>query len=381
MGFGMSDPETSHDPLFPSPNIPGYAPESLTYWVYIQPVKNGDHSFLSIPYAPEELTFWAHTVTAVDQELAHIADRGDAPHEPPVLRVAMERFTREPTRLLNGAIGRILTNDPDSFYVGFASGIIPLTREIYNRLDPTPRTRMTLAIIGGSDGAKIKSTRLLSLLPDEIARFGIILGHDDVGDTMAAYAVLVEKVREMKGLGGYDEALVETLTHAFGKGYENFIDVYDHVIAHAAEAGVVFGLASSKNAVFIDRLFTYALNRIKQNPHDRWAEYSLELCIRRIDLAETEWAMGLGLDTGIRGDRIVSLLPADVLSNPKLTPIIENLKLSQLRIGSTVPGLIALKKTEEGREEMRFVYWLATRVSEALRAYEAPEATPSREQN
>lgn len=376
MGNGMSDTETL-DPQFPSPNIPGYSPESLTSWVFIQPMKNGDHSFVVVPYTPKERAFWARTVTAVDQELAHIADRGDGPHEPPVLRVAMERFTREPTRLLNETIGRILTDDADTFYVGFASGIIPLTREIYHRLEPQPRTRMALAIIGGSDGSKIKSTRLLSILPEDIARFGIIVGHDDVGDTMAAYAVLVEKVREMKGLGLYDETLVETLTHTFGKGYENFIDVYDRIIAHAAEAGVVFGLASSKNAVFIDRLFTYALNRIKEDPHDRWAKYSLELCIRRIDLAETEWAMGLGLDTGIRGSRIIPLLPADVLNNPILKPIIENLTRSQLRIGSTVPGLIALKKTEEGNEEMRFLYWLTYRVSEALRAYAASaETTP-----
>lgn len=372
----MSDTETL-DPQFPSPNIPDYSPESLRSWIYIQPIKNGDHSFVVVPYTPEELAFWTHTVRVVDQELAHIADReADALHEPPVLRVAMERFTREPTRLLNETIERILTDDPDTFYVGFASGITPLTQAIYDRLEPKPRTRMALAIIGGSDGAKIKSTRLLSLLPDEIARYGIIVGHDDVGDTMAAYAVLVEKVREMKGLGLHDETLVAALTNTFGKRYENFIDVYDRVIAHAAEAGVVFGLASSKNAVFIDRLFTHAMTRIKEQPDDRWAEYTLALCLRRIDLAETEWAMGLGLDTGVRGSRIVPLLPADILSSPKLKPIIENLNVSLLRIGSTVPGLIALKKTEEGNEELRFLHWITYRVSEALRAYAASAATP-----
>lgn len=367
--------QTEHHPstMLPFP-ITGHTPQEVSFWVFLQPIKDEHYRYPHVPYTPEELLFWEDTITSIDHELEGIADgRHHNGHGvPPIVRVAMERFTYGNTEQLNTIISDILTRDDDTGYIGFAQRINPLTAQLYFGLQPQhheTRTRMQLVIIGGASEASIKTTRIFSEIPDHIASKGIIIAHDDVADTLAAFAALVEKIGEMKKLSSYDDDFVQELTKTFRKGYANFRLLYEHLIQKAEAAGVVPAFVTSKNAEFEATLYAYAIRRLQEDAQNRWARYALLLARPTMQLQEQEWVMGLGLDTGFDGKDIVKLLPFNVLQNQRLHPILTNLTLSRMRIGSTVPGLIALAKTDGNDEAIRFKQWLTGRIGNALQAY------------
>lgn len=338
-------------------------PDGITpLWFIIQPLKVRQKR-LDISYSEAEAQFWGLTVINADQALAELADSGSTL----VRRVEPAQKTALVRNNLNGAVRNLLLSDPEIVCVGFAHGIISNMAELYNNLPPLAsfRQRVLGVIISGSQANEIKTTSLLSPLPEIAYRTPMRIAYDDVFDTGAALAAFVEDLRSQTLNIKPDYEFVSSLTETFGQPYENYKELYDKLIDRMQETAVVVAIAFYKNRPFVERLTQRLMQTLKANPRSRWSRYQMNLLSRHLQYRQDEWLMGDGLDTGIAGQKILQCLPQEIKTHPQAQPLLKHLADSRIRVGSTIKGLICLQNSQI--EEL--TAWVAHQVSQKLTLY------------
>lgn len=353
--------------VLPYPII-GHPPEQTAFYIFIQPRKDEKDRYVSVPYRWTELRQWEQAIRHVDTQLSALCNQEQNDDNPPVARIVDPKETFPVNDGLNEAIASLLT-DKDIGYVGFANGIQPNLTYIYHSVSSEAQQRMFSVIVGGSDGSKIKKTRVLSEIPDEVAEKPLIVAHDDVGDTMAALAAFVEKISVIKSNNSYeyDTTFVTALTATFDKGYNKFGDLYEILIDRMELVGIIAGISFYKNCEFLECLNRRVRERLEENSSSRWAHLQQEFLGHTMKIPENAWAMGEGLDTGINGDELVPHFSADFREDPGNRVLLDYLGQSRVRIGSTIKGLIVLRRLKDQSEYSKLVQWVAQQFEQALR--------------
>lgn len=363
----------SHE--FPLPDLGRPRRTEDISWTLYQPLKDKTDEYRNLPYTDEERRFWTTTILSADLALARVNNGHDTL---PFVTSVLTTGEAQPTRTaLNQVIGKLLNAYPDASYAGFAHGVLSDTIEIYKNVSEDAKKRMLTVIIGGTEGAAKKTTKILTKLPDGAYEWPIIIAHDDVADTCAAIAAFVLTVLEHKYGTPYDAAFVAALNETFyNQPYAKHTALYDRLIDGMEAANVVAGILVYKNPAFAARLHLRTVAYRKDGISTQWAAIQSILSSHALEIPANVWAMGLGMDTGIDGAAVLAKIPYPIARDPALQPWLGNLAQSRLRIGSTVPGLIGLARYPNGNTRSDNPYmleelttWLGRVVTDRLNNY------------
>lgn len=236
--------------------------------------------------------------------------------------------------------------------------------------------KTSLIRISGSSGTSVGKTALEGFLPESVLFSPFVLLHDDVVDSAKHAAVLIQARLKQAGcdLSVVSAILTRLNDRQFAEPFENDSEIYRRLVAQAQEAGVVFAVPFYKNGPFLNAL-TEAANDTTEAPHQPWRHLQRELLDHAILFGQFKWLMGEGLDTDIPGSRILPHVLAQLERHPgsrdshMIQAILQVLPDIKLRIGSFIPGLVAL---DENRKE-EFFDWVgltfADRITENVFQY------------
>lgn len=231
--------------------------------------------------------------------------------------------------------------------LSLAYGALPEAMEIAQTVDPN---RIHSIIVGGTVGTEVKTTKLITPLPDIALANGSIID-DEVLDTGAAIAAVVQAIREKYGLLP-NHYLVETLQDSFGKPFEWYQGAYAYLAEQLHEMNILIAVPVWKNKwlhkAILDK--TMRIDEVDIHPPypKSWEYYQQTLLTNTLLIPQDEWAIGWGMDTAIKGTVIWDRMDPAIRDHPLAQPYLEHLKDSQLRVGSSTRGLIALQKNPPG---------------------------------
>ncbi len=193
---------------------------------------------------------------------------------------------------------------------------------------------------------------------------------DDVGDTMAAIAALLEAIEAKRSGQPVNSTLSEKLAGSFGKNFFYYRGDYLELVHRLHEQNIMVAMNAYKNKEFYDELSLACENFLIKSPLDGWAKQQQLFLKSVVQKPAHEWLMGMNMDTKINGSDIISSLDPDLLTHPKTKALIEHLKTSALRVGSTIDTLVALQPRDDVEQKYaigELIAWAGKEINRKLR--------------
>ena len=312
----------------------------------IQPEKH-DGIYEKVTRTPQEVTFWIDTIPVIDEALVQLADTDQSTL---VRRIFDANVTQPVNNGLMARVASMMKDQGNVHCVGFAHGVLPNHQRLYELLRDEKsvdhhlsdgQKRIHTVIVAGTGGNEVKSARVLTEIVPELVNAPLTIISDDLTDTAAALAAYVEQVlSERDASYQYDETLVQSLAGRFGHDYSKCKVLYDTLITKLEQANMLIAIPLYKNQPFVDRLFA----RLQAN-HSRWAYLQAQLLEYHAVIPPEYWVMGDGTDTGFKGKEILIYISEEGQEALRNLGLYDNFTHSTLRIGATIPGVIALEPT------------------------------------
>lgn len=317
------------------PDYPAsYPPE----WLVIQPNHDVD-----VSYPPHVSGFVWRAVYEVDQALQDAAS-----HTQEDQLVVWKNPLNETQPSQNAVLSVIheqLVSRDDIRVLGLFHGATPGFMSLWNAQDHDRyRANMESVRINGYLGKEAVDARLWEDLSPLNIDAHLIYVLDDVWETGHELAAVLMAIEALRGVES-DTSIVSRLKDTRNQPFENYIQLYDEIIARFHKQGVVIAELFYKNETFRQRLWEYA-HAYKDT--DDWGSAQWDILQPTLLYAKKDWLMGEGLDTDIDGAVLVGvlqgLLSPELLESVQLQELFDYLSVSKLRIGSFVEGLIALQR-------------------------------------
>jgi len=352
---------TTEYPTRPGADLP---PDTNLFWYLMHPGKDKKGNFPIDHYSQAEKDFWGISILALNGALENEADNPQNPDNPLVVRIRTPKETHVSHAHINATIRELINDNPSFVALELLQGALADWIELYN--DPNLRrtsavTQIFTAIVAGTNGNHVSETGIQTTLPVEhIKQASAIIIHDDVGDKMAALAVAVEKITTLRNpKHAYDAVFVRSFSDD-GISDNNRKDLYGTLIEKMRDNRIVAAIPVYKNNLFIDMLEQSANYSSKQEL-TLWGCIQTKLLSCRIDNLH-EWIMGDGPDTGIPMNMVLSEIPKEILTHPSVASLLKHVADSEIRLGSTISGIIALK---DGQFD-RLVQWVTIKIQTQL---------------
>lgn len=252
-------------------------------------------------------------------------------------------------------IAKEMSEHPDIASASLLWGAMPQymgIREEQATMGLDPDNRSSLIRISGSSGTSVGVAELDGSIPEHVLSARYVILHDDVIDSAKHATVFIHR---RLAFSGKDTSKITAInarlnSRQFSDQFETDAQTYQALAIVAQEAGVVFAVPFYKNKPFLR-----ALTDLSHTPgltHEQWADLQSVFVREAILFDQFRWLMGEGLDTDIPGSVILPDVRDQLQGDSALPPdeyggLLSKLPQVKLRVGSFVPGLIALDESRK----------------------------------
>ena len=303
------------------------------------------------------------TVLGVDLRIANVADGSDGNKLFERLKTREELMNASDR--LNQKLYEAITQNPGLIYFAHLHGATPnLARLISQFHGMNGLERIFPLVVYGTKNDRVIEPHFftpygrpqISVTPRSWALIG-----EELVDTAAASALSLVEWGNMT-LGWPNNPAGMTLVRMLAKTQNTDFDghrgLYQLIIDRAVATNALFSGLVWKNGPFLEEL----QDRVSTNRQTPWGQMEGPFTKDILVIGQNDWAMGGGADTPIEGKLLADAVVRDIGPDDIVSPLCHYLTNATVRIGSTSPGIFALRggysdfvqwSTRQFREELQ----------------------------
>jgi hypothetical protein len=313
------------------------------------------------PYIPELTRIaWANVIYDIDPEIGKLAE--DETYHTFGSVISAKEAEHQRQDMLE-RIADILIQQPSSCYLGLQSGSInTVTRLFSSHLIPQEYAPRVFNLRLKNTGDKNFGPALSYDVASAVRQASFVIIRQSTLISAAHLATLTEELYSLKKEKPYDTNFVgDFFRPTQDRSLIN--ERYVQLVEKMDMAGIIPAISFYQNLSFFMTLHNRTLSHAKDENPSLWTTYTSTLISHSHTFSTPDKQLmgeGHGLDVSVT--QLAPYIDSELLKNPMIAFLFADGDRIQLRIGSTIDGIVRLDMPNED-----FIQWVAGQVNVLLR--------------